>query len=85
MPHVYYLNFSDSDYSFKLCHARFDLMEDHVKTRSQLDHEQRHERFLNYMTYSMYNGYCDCLLCIGALVFKGTTKVCLSVKRKLFP
>ena len=61
-------------------------MEHGVKTRTQIIHKERHEKFIDYMVYSMYNGYCECILCIGGLVFKGKTKIChsQSVKRKLF-
>lgn len=67
---------------FNLCCIQFNKMDNRVKTRSQVLHEQRHDKFI--MVYSMYNGYCDCILCIGGFVCKGTTKICFSTKRKLF-
>ena len=66
---------------FQLCQIKFPS---NVKTRSQVYHERRHEQFVEYMTYSMFNGYCNCILCIAGFVKKGTTKICSSTKRKLF-
>ena len=78
---IFHLNFTKD--MFKLCEIQFTSTK--VKTRSQVYHERRHEKFIEFMTYSMFNGYCDCILCIAGFIGKGTTKICsASTKRKLF-
>ena len=80
IPVIFHLNFTED--MFQLCEMQFTSAK--VKTRSQVYHERRHEKFIEYMTYSMFNGYCDCILCIAGFIGKGTTKICSSTKRKLF-